>query len=243
MAFSGLRGTRARPRAGMRAPNSPPEFPGLLDAPAKHLDHDSDMGSPELHGGPKPEGEEPWRALFTGRNAKEILALVVNEDRLELWERCGDRLLERCHLVDMDRLFARSAARVAYAGQTYTGVPEFMEFLRDRIDYSMDELMREDREEEREGKPILPGQNASYAFVSEVLGMEIGVTRRGVCQFNVLDERIRHAFFALVVQSKRLRRYVAEGYGPPERVDERLRIAFETIGAPYDDWLRQGDKS
>ena len=200
------------------------------------------MGAPELHGGPKPEGDEPWRALFTGRNAHEILALVVKEDRLELWSRCADRLVERCHLVDMERLFARTAARVAYAGPTYVGVPEFQEFLRDRIDYSIDELMREDREDERVGKPIVPGEDARFAFVSQVLGMELGVTRRGVCQFNVLDERIRHAFFALVVQSKRLRRYIAEGHGPPERIDEHLRIAFEQLGAPYDDWLRQGEE-
>ncbi len=198
------------------------------------------MGAPELHGGPIPEGGEPWRALFAGRNANEILKIVVTEDRLELWPRCADRLLERCYLVDMERLFARTAARIAYAGQTYNGVPEFRDFLQERIDYSIDELMREDREDERAGKPLLPGEDARFTFVSQVLGMELGVTRRGVCQFNVLDERMRHAFFALVVQTKRLRRYVAEGFGPPERIDEFLRVAFEQLGAPYDDWLRQG---
>lgn len=199
------------------------------------------MGAPELHGGPRPEGDEPWRVLFAGRSALEILRAIMKDDRLELWPRCADRLLERCYLVDMERLVARSAARVAYAGQTYDGVPEFTEFVRERIDHAMDELMREDREEERAGKPVVPGEDSRYRFVSEVLGMELGVTRRGVCHFNVLDERIRHAFFALVVQSKRLRRYVAEGYGPPERVRENLRIAFEQLGAPFQDRWSEGD--
>lgn len=199
------------------------------------------MGAPELHGGPEPEGHEPWRVLFAGKDAYEILRRIVKDDPLELWPRCAERLLERCYLVDMERLFARTAARIAYAGPAYDGAPAFGEFVRERIDYAMDELMREDREEERDGKPMVPGEDARYTFVSEVLGMELGITRRGVCLFNVLDQRIRHAFFGLVVQSKRLRRYVAEGNGPPERVDEDLRIAFEQLGAPYDRWLRHGE--
>ncbi len=181
--------------------------------------------------------------MFSGRSALEILRTIMKDDRLELWSRCADRLLERCYLVDMERLVARSAARIAYAGQTYEGVPEFTDFVRERIDYAMDELMREDREEERAGKPVVPGEDSRYRFVSEVLGMELGVTRRGVCQFNVLDERIRHSFFALVVQSKRLRRYVAEGFGPPERVREQLRIAFEQLGAPFHDRWTERDET
>ncbi|MBL8858314.1 MAG: hypothetical protein JNL28_07425 [Planctomycetes bacterium] len=197
---------------------------------------------PGLHGQPEPKGEEPWRALFEGRSSREILADLVDGDPLEISPRCAERLLTRCYLLDMERLYFRSVARVAYAGPSYRGAPEFTEFLRERIDASIDELLREDRAEERAGHPVLPGQDARYTFVSQVLGMEVGVTRRGVCHFNVLDERIRHAFFSLVVQAKRFRRYVAEGNGPPERVSDSLRIAFETLGAPYPKWLQHGDE-
>jgi hypothetical protein len=111
--------------------------------------------------------------------------------------------------------------------------------LRERIDASMDELMIEDREEERGRRPVAAEEDARYAFLSALLGMEIGLLRRGVCQFNVLDQRIRHAFFGLVVQSKRMNRYVAEGNGPPERVDEWLRTAFDQLGVSYDDWIEK----
>lgn len=200
------------------------------------------MGAADLRGEPEPERDAPWRELFGDRTAQEILPLLVKDDRLEIWPRCAERLLTRCYLVDMERLYYRSVARIAYAGQTYAGTPPFTEFLRDRIDHSMDELMREDREEERMGVPVVPGDESRYTFISQVLGMEIGVTRAGICQFNVLDERMRRAFFELVVQMKRFNRYVAEGNGPPERAYEYLRIAFEAIGVPYDRWLGQGEE-
>lgn len=228
-------------RAGVtsRTPSGQvPEARGI-DA-LEHPKHHGNMGHTDLPG--SPDRHEPWRELFGQGSASEILPRLIQGDRLELWPRCVERITTRCHLIDVERLYYRSVARIAHAGPKYRGRPAFDEFLKGRIDESLNELMREDQEEERRGTPPEPGDSARFRFLNEVLGMEMSVTRGAVVRFNVLDEEVRQTFFALVVEMKRFNRHLAEGNGPPDKVRAQLREAFEAIGASYDEWrTREGD--
>jgi len=199
------------------------------------------MGRTDLPG--RPEREEPWRELFGHGSSAEILPRLLKGDRLEIWPRCVERLKTRCHLIDVERLYYRSLARIAYAGPRYQGNPVLDEFLRGRIDASMDELMREDHEEERRRLPLTEADAARFRFLQEVLGMDWKVARGGVVRFNVLEEDVRQTFFSLVVEMKRFNRHLAEGNGPPEKVRSHLRTAFAAIGASYDDWRARGGES
>lgn len=209
---------------------------GGIDALTRSKHHD-DMGSTDPRGRPE---EEPWRELFGLGSPSEILPRLLDGDRLELWPRCAEHVMHRCQLMDVERLYYRAVARIAHAGPTYRGRPELSVFLRERIEVSLNELMREDQEEERRGAPMAEGESARFRFLNEVLGMELPVTRGGVVRFNVLDEEVRQTFFALVVEMRRFNRYLAEGHGPPEKIRGHLRTAFEAIGASYDEWRARG---
>jgi len=47
--------------------------------------------------------------------------------------------------------------------------------------------------------------------------------------FNFLPDRVRGAYFAVLVQGKTVNRYVAEGHGPPERVKADIEMALRAI--------------
>lgn len=211
-----------------------------VDAPTEP-EHDDDMGRTDSRG--RPGDPEPWREWFGGGGAKEILPRLLDGDRLEIWPRCVERLMSRGLMVDQERLYFRAVARIAYAGVQYRGSPEIGEFLRARIDAAIDDLVREEAEADATGQPIDPESVAPYRFLTEVLGIEPGLSRSAAVRFNVLDEEVRHTFFALVVEMRKFHRYVAEGNGPPDKLRAQLRTAFEAIGTPYEGWKGPGGES
>ena len=81
------------------------------------------------------EGDAPaWRAMFRGASPREILARLCEGDPLELVPRANERLRELDFLLPGQRVWARAAARVAYAGMRYRGHPPLTNFLTRSID-------------------------------------------------------------------------------------------------------------
>jgi len=186
-----------------------------------------------------------WSRLFAGRSAREILERLMDGDPAEIEPRCRELLREQALLLDPTRLYVRSLARVAHAARLHAKHASLDQWLRERIAESIDDLIEEDREAERSGIPPSEPWDPRYAFISEVLGLEPTIARRACADFNVLPHRVRHAFFAIAVEGTSIRRYVAEGHGPPARVKADLahaaRILGRTIGSRMLDEREDGD--
>lgn len=190
----------------------------------------------------------PGRQLLGAGSARDVLHRLIDGDPMEIRPRCLARVRDGAWFVSLDRAHLRAVARVAYAARVYRGTPALDEWLQERIDRSLEELVREEREEERAqtlpGLPIDP----LYKYVAAVLGLEIPLARRACVALNSLPLEVRRAFFAVALDRKSIRRYVAEGNGPPTNVQADLKTATDAIqvatgwdgrkrqGGPYDEF-------
>ncbi len=201
-------------------------------------DHESSASRDESQ--PEGIGEEehyyPAAELLRGMSSDAILVRLMDGDPLGIRQRCAERVRERCHLVFFDSLTLRTAARIAHAGVRYRGQVPFDRWVRDRIDEAIQDLLEEEHEAERSGVPASEPWETHYVFISELLGVEPGMTRRGCIRFNNLEHPVREVFFALCVDAITLNRYVAEGNGPPERVKGLLRQAYRALSMPDEEW-------
>lgn len=159
----------------------------------------------------------------------EVLRRLSDGDPLGVHGAAETRLIERALLLDLPRLTLRAMARAAVRAPGYLGRPELEHWIGARVDEAISDLLREDREEERRGVPPREPWDNRYAFLSEAMGVDPALARRLCILLNDLEDRPRHAFFHMVVLKKSLRRYVAEGYGPPDRVRESLRVALASL--------------
>ncbi len=197
---------------------------------------DSESAAPKPESQPEGIGEAPRHypaaELLSGMSANAILERIMNGDPLGIRERCSQRIRNRCFLLAFDRLYLRTMARIAHAGVRYRGQVPFDQWINDRIDGSADEIIEEELEAERSGIPPAEPWESHYLFVSGMLGIEPGMTRRGCIRFNTLELPVRRIFFALCVDGITFNRYVAEGNGPPERAKNLLRQAYRALSFP-----------
>jgi len=180
-----------------------------------------DPGTPETPG-------KLWES-FRGRRSREILERLLDGDPLELEARCRAKLQESALLLDLSRLHLRALARVAHRAPHYRGEPPLGEWLTDRIEDSIQDLLEEDRDAERLGTLPQTPVDHRYRFVSELLGLEVSLARRTCVAFNDLPSEVRCAWFAVAVLGKSVNRYVAEGHGPPEEVKAHVKRALTEI--------------
>lgn len=84
--------------------------------------------------------------------------------------------------------------------------------------------------------PCADADDVRFAFLAETLGIPVALARRACVAFNYLPDRIRGAYYAVLVEGKTVNRYVAEGHGPPERVradiEAAIRAISDAIGPP-----------
>jgi hypothetical protein len=175
----------------------------------------------------------PGKEILGSKVPREVLARLVDGDPLEVAARCVERVRSEGWFIAVDRLQLRSLARIAHAAP----IPLDL-WLQERIDMSIADLLREDREEERSGIPPSSPWDPRYAFVSETLGIAPEEGRRACNAFNALPLDVRQTYFAVYVDGKTIRRWVAEGNGPPEKVHDHLRRAFAALSLRYGEGRR-----
>jgi hypothetical protein len=180
----------------------------------------------------------PGREILGAGSARSVLERLMDGDPLEIGPRCQERIEHHAILVAWDRLWLRSAARIAYSAPTYDGTPPLDLFLMEHVDLSIDELIEEDREEENAGQPPLEPWDPRYSFLAETVGMEPALARKACIRFNDLPEAVRRTYFAVALARKTIHRWVAEGHGPPHKVKEDLKRAFAALSLPFDGYER-----
>lgn len=173
----------------------------------------------------------PGAEVLRGKSPREVLHRLLDHDPFELSNRVTARLDERAYLLSHQRVWLRTLARVAHAALGYQGRPPLDEWLRGRLDKSLNEILAEQVQAELEAAPLEVPPEPHHRFVSERFGVEPGQARRACIRFNGLPDPVRQTFFALAVHKKTLHRYVAEGYGPPERVRADFETAVRALAA------------
>lgn len=185
----------------------------------------------------------PGQAILGGGSAREVLHRLIDGDPMELRPRCVAKLRDGAWFVSLDRTHLRAAARTAYASRVYRGHPPLDVWLHARIDQSIEELVREEQEDERVQK--VPGTplDPLYAYIAAALGLEAPLARRACVALNRLPVETRATFFAVVLDRKSIHRRVAEGNGPPAAVHAALKTAMDAIEAAtgWDRRTRPGD--
>lgn len=186
----------------------------------------------------------PGRAILGAGSARKVLERLIDGDPLELGPRCQERISESAVFVAWDRLWLRAAARIAYAAPRYKGLPRLDVFIDERIDQSIEDLLREDIEEDRGGVPVSEPWDPRYAFVSEQVGIDPNLARSACIRFNDMPLDVRRTYFAVALGKKTFHRWIAEGNGPPEAIHAKLKRAFEALSLPYDENdFRSGGKA
>ncbi len=206
-------------------------FPdGSGKTPEEPLGADGAREQKRSDGGARDRNYPGHEVLGLG-SSRAILARLVDGDPFEIGPRCVERMREEAFLVSLQRVHLRAVARTAYAAVHYRGTPPLAQWLRERIDESVREILAEDREAERDGSVVAEAPEPLHAHVAAALGVEASLGRRACNAFNRLPAPVRHAFFAVVIERKSVNRYVAEGNGPPSQVNAYLREASEAIEA------------
>jgi len=224
-----------------------PATPGDLDPPEEPDDQGFERkkhSSEKKDDGQRPKKDRP---IYPGHeflafdSPREALRQITEDDPLDIAQACDSRLEERCLLLDEYRLTVRSMARIAYRAPSYLGKPALTPWMGAIIDKAIDELLVEDREEERDGVPPTEPWDNRYSFLGEVLGIEMGLTRSVCIVYNDMSDEFRKVFYNLVFRGKTLNRFVAEGNGPPDKVMRLLHEAMRTMAKPFKGHLRSED--
>lgn len=168
----------------------------------------------------------PGSEILSDRSPRVILERILDGDPLDMDGRCFLRLRHNATLIDADRLYNRATAWVAHQATAYDGTPPLADWLNQCIDSTIRNLLDEDMELERQGIPPTTPWDPAFSFLTETLGVEPPIARKCAVVFNNLPIPVRKSFWVVVMQGKSLNRAVAEGLGPPEKAEGRVRYAM-----------------
>ena len=180
------------------------------------------------------QGEDVDRSLLAaeylrGHDLQKILAGLVRDDPLGIGPKTLERLERSGYLLDSERLMARVFGRVAHDADLYDETEEeFDGWLDERVDSSIQQLVRQDWEEERAGTPPEPN-DLRYQFLTERIGLDAGLCRRASIAINELDEPTRVAFTSVVVYGRTLDECTRAGLGTLDELRVRIRAATQAI--------------
>jgi len=174
---------------------------------------------------PYPSSGPDGRALLAGGSPREILARLVDGDPLGLRAVVYERLRARAYLLEADRVFLRSLARVARYAPRYRGEPELALWLAGMVDEALLDLLDEDRE----GAAPAPPADDTLAGLARPLGLDPGAMRAACARFHALPEEERRTFFALVVEGRDLDALARDSGESATAIARRARKALLTV--------------
>jgi DNA-directed RNA polymerase specialized sigma24 family protein len=168
------------------------------------------------------------RDLLAG-GPREVLARLVDGDPLGLRAVVRERLRARAYLLDADRVFLRSLARIARYAPRYRGAPPLEAWLVGIVDEALLDLL----EEEREAGP--PPASDAIRELARPLGLDPAAMRAACRRFHELPEPERRTFLALFVEGRDLDLLARSAGETATAVARRARHALLTVilrGAP-----------
>ncbi len=157
-----------------------------------------------------------------------LLSALVGEDPLGLRERCAARVRAHCLLLDTDRVFERSAARVAYlaasADRSAPGLPaegaqerepgeeRLGPWLTDRIDEAIvDCLSIDERGAERDARRLDCDALEDHRLFSDAFGAGQVHARRASVHFHRLAPLQRRSLIEILLERRPIEDFLAGG--------------------------------
>ena len=172
-------------------------------------------------------GRPHWRRLLAGSSPREVLARLVNGDPLGLRAVVARRLRAQCYLLDADRVFLRALARCARFSTRYRGQPPLADWLEERIDEAVGDLLTEDLEAARDDAARSPTAGTAYEDLARPLGLDPAAMRRACVAFDHADFACRRAFFELVIAGRSLDELARAGDTGATELARRARRALD----------------
>lgn len=164
------------------------------------------------------EGPDPRLALFAGKSSRDVLQRLWDGDPLDVWPRCLRRLAKRAVLMDGARLFTTATVRAAHEGIRAQRIADLDAWIDERVDRAIDELLIEDRENDRRGLPVDPRELADHDFICQAMSLPPLLGRKACVMFNSLSDEQRRAVWAVVVDGR-----------TPESSAEQVGLPVETV--------------
>jgi hypothetical protein len=121
-----------------------------------------------------------------------VLARIATDDPLRLRPAVVERLRQRCQLLDASQVHLRCIALCARAACRYQGTPSLKEWLLERLDEAIEQLLAED--------PAVETDDGAWAPLASPLGLDPRTARLACGVFNQLPMDQRRAFFRLVIE-------------------------------------------
>lgn len=175
------------------------------------------------------------RSLLSGSSPGAILERIIPGDPLGLEPRCRTYLREWAVLIDLERLFARTAARIAYHAFRENGTAG-SEIIEDCLANAVEELLEQDREEIALGLGPMEVEDGleRARFLAETLGIEFADSLGACVAFNDLPPAVRRSYWERVVEGRSLERCVSMGLGRAEEIEANVRHALQTLSGYKD---------
>lgn len=169
----------------------------------------------------------PQRRLLSGPSPSAILERIVEGDPLGLEPRCRKYLREWAVMIDLERLFARAAARISYHAWRENGTAGD-DIVEDCLANAAEELLTEDRDGAELGES-LPRDEDRYEFLAETLGIDQEGARAACVAFNELPPDVRRCYWEVAVEGRSIERCVSLGLGDEPSIDEKVRRALRAL--------------
>ena len=144
------------------------------------------------HRGDPFPAQDQLRALLLGASPQEVLARIATDDPLQLRPAVVERLRQRCQLLDASQVHLRCIALCARAACRYQGTPSLKEWLFERLDEAIEQLIAEDL--------AVEAGDGAWAPLAAPLGLDPRAARLACDVFNQLPIEQRRAFFRLVIE-------------------------------------------
>jgi len=154
--------------------------------------------------------QDQLRALLLGASPQEVLARIATDDPLQLRPAVVERLRQRSQLLDASQVHLRCIALCARAACRYQGTPTLKEWLFERLDEAIEQVLAEDLAAETD--------DGAWAPLAGPLGLDPLSARRACDVFNRLPILQRRAFFRLVIERE-----------APEHVALALEVELEEL--------------
>lgn len=169
----------------------------------------------------------PRQRLLAGPSPSAILERIVEGDPLGLEARCRRYLREWAVMIDLERLFARTAARISYHAWRENGTAG-EDIVEDCLGNAAEELLTQDRDEFELGEPVRDDEDR-YEFLAETLGIDQQGARAACVAFNDLPPEVRRCYWEVAVEGRSIERCVSLGLGDAPTIDGHVRRALRAM--------------
>ncbi len=155
----------------------------------------------------------------------KVLHLLIQQDPFQLASRCRQALRREALVLNPERLARGTMARIALAAPNYAGREPLAEWVELAITISLEDMLAEQAEEERNGVPLAKSADAAfYVRFAQVGGIAAQDARVACSTLNGLPLEHRRAFHAVILDGESVDAYAQRLVQEPAQVVELLRV-------------------